>query len=65
LHTMLTSVVFFSTKSKNVTAVFYLGYLQIFVIPKFCQSPTSIILIVWTYLLVRSDAVSGRHLLTV
>jgi len=40
------------------------GYAQKFVILKFCQSQTSIIFIVWTCLLARSDAVSGRYLLT-
>jgi len=65
LYTMSMSIVFFSTKSWSVTAVLYSGYLQKFVILKFCQLQTSIIFIVWTCLLARSDAVSGKYLRTV
>ena len=39
--------------------------LTLFVILKFCQLQTSIIFIVWTCLLARSDAVSGSYLWTV
>jgi len=63
LYTMSTSIIFFSTKS--VTAVLYSGFLQKFVILKFCQLQTSIIFIVWTCMLARSDDVSGRYLRTV
>ena len=65
LYTMSMSIAFFSTKSWSVTAVLYSGYLQKFVILKFCQLQTNIIFIVWTCLLARSDAVPGRYLRTV
>ena len=45
--------------------VLYSGYSQKFVILKFCQLQTSIIFIVWTCLLARSNAVSGTYLQTV